>query len=235
MATETDLSSIKTERRSLNTSFLGRVSYQDGLDLQDRLARDLKDGGQDEHLLLLEHPPVLTLGRNASESNIVASANVLSAEGIEVHTCGRGGDVTYHGPGQLVGYPIMCLAPDQKDVGKYVRGLEEALIRTLAEFGIESGRIQGLTGVWVGNEKVAAIGVRISRWVTSHGFALNVHTNLDHFNTIIPCGIQNKGVTSMAKLLGSSPSLEKVGERFAPHFAEIFDRDLRWKETECHG
>ncbi len=149
--------------------------------------------------------------------------------GIAVAECGRGGDVTYHGPGQLVGYPIVNLAPDRKDVWKYVRGLEEAIILTLSEYDIEAGRIQGLTGVWVDGNKVAAIGVRIARWVTSHGFALNVAPNLDHFTTIVPCGIRTHGVTSMERLLPTPPPVAEVAERFAPHFAAIFGRELRWR------
>jgi lipoyl(octanoyl) transferase len=171
---------------------------------------------------------VLTLGRNAHRENITASAETLDRLGIQVHECGRGGDVTYHGPGQLVGYPVIDLSPDRKDVWKYVRGLEEALILTLADYGVRGERIRGLTGVWVGNEKIAAIGVRISRWVTSHGFALNVTTNLDHFATIVPCGIQGRGVISLERLLPQAPGLPDVAARFAPHFAARFGRTLAW-------
>jgi lipoate-protein ligase B len=160
----------------------------------------------------------------------VATPGDLARLGIAVHECGRGGDVTYHGPGQLVGYPVISLAPDRKDVWKYVRNLEEAIIRTLDDHGVAARRFQGLTGVWVGQEKVAAIGVRISRWVTSHGFALNVTTNLDHFRTIIPCGIRNYGVTSLERLLGSPPGLEAVARGVAGHFGEIFGREIRWTD-----
>lgn len=217
--------------RTLETSFLGRVAYEDGLRLQEERAEAVKEGGAEEALFLLEHDPVLTLGRNARRENIVASDEALEQLGIRVFEAGRGGDVTYHGPGQLVGYPIVSLAPDRKDVWKYVRGLEEALILTLAGYGIAAGRIAGLTGVWVGDEKVAAIGVRISRWVTSHGFALNVATDLAQFDTIIPCGIRDHGVTSLERLLPSPPPLPEVARNFAEHFGALFDRRVVWKES----
>ena len=218
----------------LETTYLGRVPYPEGLRLQDERVGAVKAGAPDA-LFLLEHDPVLTLGRNASRKHILANEEALSRLGIAVHECGRGGDVTYHGPGQLVGYPIVNLAPDRKDVWKYVRGLEEALILTLAEYGIEGGRIKGLTGVWVGDAKVAAIGVRVSRWVTSHGFALNVTTNLAHFNTIVPCGIRDHGVTSLERLLETPPTLESVGATFAGHFAEVFGRVPVWESATLEG
>ncbi len=216
------------EPRVIEASYRGRVDYAAGLSLQEERVAAVREGRAREALFLLEHDPVITLGRNAHGENVVASAEALQRLGIQVSSCGRGGDVTYHGPGQLVGYPIVNLAPDRKDVWKYVRGLEEALIRTLAGYGISGGRIQGMTGVWVRGEKVAAIGVRISRWVTSHGFALNVTTNLEHFNTIVPCGIRTHGVTSMERLMASPPSLEAAGRLFAGHFAAIFDREVAW-------
>lgn len=215
-------------RRTLEASYLGRVAYGAGLRLQDNRVDAVKSGQEVDGLFLLEHDPVLTLGRNAHRENIVATDEALFKLGIEVHECGRGGDVTYHGPGQLVGYPIVNLAPDRKDLGKYVRNLEEAIIRTLAGYGIEGRRFERLTGVWIGKEKVAAIGVRVSRWVTSHGFALNISSNLDHFRTIVPCGIRNYGVTSLERVMDEPPPLEDVAREFAPHFAEIFDRDLAW-------
>jgi lipoyl(octanoyl) transferase len=218
--------------RILETGYLGRIAYEAGLRLQEERVAAVRDRGEPEALFLLEHDPVLTLGRNATRENIVASPRDLARLGIAVHECGRGGDVTYHGPGQLVGYPVISLAPDRKDVWKYVRNLEEAIIRTLAGYGITGRRFQGLTGVWVGQEKVAAIGVRISRWVTSHGFALNVTTDLDHFRTIIPCGIRNYGVTSLERLLDSPPGLETVARDFAGHFGELFGREIRWTDTQ---
>src|SRR5262245_13678201 len=216
--------------RRLETTFLGRVSYEDGLRLQDARVSAVQAGRAPDAVYLLEHDPVLTLGRSAHRENIVATSGDLARLGIQVFECGRGGDVTYHGPGQLVGYPILNLSPDRKDVWKYVRGLEEAIILALAEYGIQAGRFERLTGVWVGQEKIAAIGVRVSRWVTSHGFALNVTTNLDHFRTIVPCGIRSYGVTRMACLLNAPPSLEDMGRRVTVHFARVFDRDPVWME-----
>jgi lipoyl(octanoyl) transferase len=214
--------------RTLATSYLGRVPYDAGASLQEERVRRVQDGGP-EALFLLEHDPVITLGRNARKDHILSSAPELSRLGIAVRECGRGGDVTYHGPGQLVGYPILRLSPDRKDVGRYVRDLEEALLRTLAEYGVPGRRFERLTGVWVGNEKVAAIGVRISRWVTSHGFALNVTTDLAHFRTIVPCGIRAYGVTSLARLLPEPPPLVEVARRFAVHFGGVFEREIAWQ------
>ena len=194
--------------RPLDVRRLGNLSYADGLALQAKLVEERRAGAIPDTLLLLEHPPVITLGvkTRRGPNHIVASDETLAGEGVTVHETGRGGDVTYHGPGQLVGYPILDLAPDRKDVHVYVRDIEEVLIHTAAAFGIEAKRVPGLTGVWVGadgkEEKLAAIGIRISRWITSHGFALNVSTNLDHFNLIVPCGIVGRHVTSLEKLLG---------------------------------
>jgi len=214
--------------RGLETTFLGRVGYEEGLRLQEARVSAVQAGSAPDALYLLEHDPVLTLGRSAHRENIVASSSDLSRLGIQVFECGRGGDVTYHGPGQLVGYPILNLSPDRKDVWKYVRGLEEALILSLADYGIHAARFERLTGVWVGQEKIAAIGVRVSRWVTSHGFALNVTTNLDHFRTIVPCGIRSYGVTNMARSLNAPPTLEEMGSTVARHLGDVFERELVW-------
>lgn len=199
--------------RSLSVRRLGSISYEDGLALQARLVAERRAGAIPDTLLLLEHPPVITLGvkTRRGPNHIVATEETLADAGVTVHETGRGGDVTYHGPGQLVGYPILDLAPDRKDVHIYVRDIEEVLIRAAASFGIEAKRLPGLTGVWVGadgqEEKLAAIGVRISRWITSHGFALNVSTNLAHFNLIVPCGIVDRHVTSLEKLLGRTVTI----------------------------
>jgi lipoyl(octanoyl) transferase len=206
--------------------WLGLVGYKDGLLMQERAVERLHAGEGPEQLLLLEHPHVLTLGRGADSSHILASAGQLQSRSVEVHETGRGGDVTYHGPGQLVGYPIIDLKPDRRDVHRYVRDVEEALIRTIADFGVEGGRIRGLTGVWVGDEKVAAIGVRIARWITSHGFALNVSTDLKYFEMIVPCGITDKGVTSLSRLLGRQVDMREVAQVFARRFGEVFERDM---------
>lgn len=213
-------------RRVCETRWLGLTAYGDGLHLQERAVERLRAGESNEQLLLLEHPHVFTLGRGADATNILADETQLAAHAIEVYETGRGGDVTYHGPGQLVGYPIINLKPDRCDVHRYVRDIEEVLIRTVGEYGIESGRIKGLTGVWVGNEKVAAIGVRIARWVTSHGFALNVNTDLQYFQMIVPCGITDKGVTSLARLTGRTLDLREVATVVTHHFGEVFGRDM---------
>jgi lipoyl(octanoyl) transferase len=214
--------------RPLRVQRLGLVPYADALQIQKQLVDQRRAEEIPDHLLLLQHPPVITLGvksRN-DRSHVLDSPEGLAARGVELVETGRGGDVTYHGPGQLVGYPIINLAPDRRDVHRYVRDLEEVLIRAVAELGIEAGRSPGLTGVWVGNAKLAAIGVRIARWVTSHGFALNVGTNLDHFSLIVPCGITDKGVTSMEKLTGRQVPIAVVETAVAAAFAEVFDREI---------
>lgn len=212
--------------RNCEAHFLGRVPYQEGLAMQEAAVERLKAGIGDEQFFLLEHNHVFTLGRNAHPTNILASPDELARQGIEIHEIGRGGDVTYHGHGQLVGYPIISLKPDRCDVHRYVRDLEEVLIRVLAEYGITGERLSGLTGVWVGKEKVAAIGVRIARWITSHGFALNVNTDLRYFRLIVPCGITDKGVTSMQQLLGRELDLTAVAEVVTRHFADVFRRQI---------
>jgi lipoyl(octanoyl) transferase len=208
--------------RTLDVRRLGVVPYAEALELQRSLVDDRRAGRIGDTLLLLEHPHVITLGVRGGRSHVLASAETLAARGVEIHETGRGGDVTYHGPGQIVGYPILDLNPDRRDVHQYVRDLEEVLIRTAADFGINAGRVSGLTGVWVGDEKLAAIGVRIARWITSHGFALNVSTNLDHFSLIVPCGIADRGVTSISRLVGRPVELGTVEERIASHFSNVF-------------
>jgi lipoyl(octanoyl) transferase len=203
---------------------LGRIGYGDALAVQNELVAARKQGAAPDHLLLLEHPHVITLGRNAHMENVLAGPDILTRAGIDFHPTDRGGDVTYHGPGQLVGYPILDLREWKRDVGAYVRTLEQALIDTLGDYGIEAGRIPKLTGVWVDGRKIAAIGVHLSRWVTSHGFALNVTTDLSYFQYIVPCGL-TKPVTSMAQL-GVRATLDDVGRHFARHFARLFDRRM---------
>jgi lipoyl(octanoyl) transferase len=209
---------------------LGQIDYKAGLDLQAALVEDRRAGRIGDTLLLLEHPPVITLGVKTRHSakNIIASDEELARQGVAVFETGRGGDVTYHGPGQLVGYPIFDLKPDRCDVHKYVRDLEEVLIRALGEFGIEGTRVSGLSGVWVGSagqeRKIAAIGVRISRWITSHGFALNVATDLRHFQLIVPCGIADRGVTSVEEELGRSVPMAEIEEAVRRGFDEVFLR-----------
>jgi lipoyl(octanoyl) transferase len=206
---------------------LGRVPYADGLALQARLVADRQAGRVPDTLLILEHDPVFTLGRNARAEHVLFPEEALRARGFEVFETGRGGDVTYHGPGQVVGYPILHLAPDRRDVHRYVRDLEEVMIRASADYGVAAGRVAGMTGTWVGEEKIGAIGVRIARWVTSHGFAFNVSTDLAPFSLIVPCGIRGRGVTSLETLLGRPvPAAEvaEVADRLAVHLAAVFGR-----------
>jgi lipoyl(octanoyl) transferase len=202
------------------------LGYADGLLLQRELVEERRTGRIADQLLLVEHPHVLTLGvrGDGGRSHILAAPERLAALGVEVFEAGRGGDVTYHGPGQIVGYPILDLAPDRRDVRRYVRDLEEVLIRVAGDFGIAAGRVPGRTGVWAGDEKLAAIGVRITRWITSHGFAFNVNTDLDYFKLIVPCGIADRGVTSLARL-GVAADRSTVETHVVRHFAEVFERE----------
>jgi lipoyl(octanoyl) transferase len=206
------------------------MGYDEAVALQAALVEERRAGLIGDTLLLVEHPPVITLGvrTRTGASHIVASASELEARGVLVRETGRGGDVTYHGPGQLVGYPIFDLRPDRRDVHQYVRDLEEALIRAVATFGIEAGRLPGLTGVWTGpaggEEKLAAIGVRISRWITSHGFALNVTTDLNDFALIVPCGIADHGVTSLERLLGRAVPMADVEDAVIEGMGMVFGR-----------
>ena len=200
---------------------LGRMDYGEALALQEKLVAARQRGEVGDQLLLLEHPHTITMGRNGRMENLLASDEALASAGISFYPINRGGDVTYHGPGQLVGYPILDLREWKRDVGAYVRGIEQAIIDTLADYGIEAGRIAGLTGVWVDGRKIAAIGVHIGRWVTSHGFALNVNTDLSYFQYIVPCGL-TKPVTSMAQL-GARATVAEAGRALAGHFGRVFD------------
>jgi len=212
--------------RRIEIRRLGTMGYAEALALQRALVEERRAGRICDVLLLVEHPHVLTLGvrGDGGRSHILASAEVLASRRIEVHETGRGGDITYHGPGQIVGYPIVDLQPDRCDVHRYIRDLEEVLIRAVGELGVEAARVPGLTGVWVGREKVAAIGVRISRWVTSHGFALNVTSDIEYFKLIVPCGIADRGVTSLARLLGRPVDRRVVEDCIVAHFCEVFER-----------
>ena len=211
-------------RRVIEVRRLGRIEYEAGLQLQKELVEKRRAGEIPDQLLLLEHPPVITLGvkSRSDRSHVVAAPDALSAAGVALFETGRGGDVTYHGPGQLVGYPILDLKPDRCDVHRYVRDLEEVMIRIAARFGVTAGRVPGLTGAWVGEEKLAAIGVRIARWITSHGFAFNVNTSLDHFAFIVPCGIRDRGVTSLEKLLGHPVPMDEVEAAAEQAFVHVF-------------
>lgn len=209
---------------------LGLVDYAETLDLQQAKVAQRQAGEILDTLLLLEHPHVYTLGRNARRENLLASVEWLAARGAQVFETDRGGDVTYHGPGQLVGYPILDLTQHRRDISWYMRSVEEVLIRTARDFGIETGRSPGAPGVWVGNDKLAAMGVHLARWVTSHGFALNVNTDLRYFEWIVPCGLHDKGVTSLAKLLGRPVSMETVTASVVRHFGTVFGLDVRAAE-----
>ncbi len=215
-------------RRTTKWGFLGRVPYREAEALQARLRAGVRSGAGAEHLLLLEHPHVFTLGRNADAGDVLVPREWLAAEGVEVAECDRGGKVTYHGPGQLVGYPIIDLDPDRRDLRRYVSDLQEVLIRTLADFGLDAARHEGkgFIGVWVGDAKVASIGVHVQRWVTTHGFALNVATDLSYFSRIVPCGLDRVEMASIETLTGTRPVLAQVAARAAAHFAEVFDREL---------
>jgi lipoyl(octanoyl) transferase len=226
--------------RSLEIRRLGIVPYGEALAMQRALADERKAGHVPDLLLLLQHPPVITLGvrGDGGRSHIVATPERLEQLGIEVFETGRGGDVTYHGPGQIVGYPIIDLKPDRCDVHRYVRDVEDVMIRVCADYGVTAGRLPGLTGAWIspegtpvsgnapaaGAEKIGAIGVRISRWVTSHGFAFNVNTDLSHFQLIVPCGISDRGVTSLENATGRTLDISEVEDAFIRHFASVFER-----------
>lgn len=216
----------------MDVKHLGLVDYPAALALQNDLVEQRKRGLIPDQLLLLEHPPVITLGarNHTNRSNVLETAEALAERGVGLYETGRGGDVTYHGPGQLVGYPILELPKARRDVHRYVRDLEEVLILAVADFGIRAVRIPGLTGIWVDDRKLAAIGVRISRWVTSHGFALNVSTDLSHFDLIVPCGITDKGVTSMSLLLGEPVAMDEVATAVVSRFETIFGiASTNWK------
>ncbi|MCX6544880.1 MAG: lipoyl(octanoyl) transferase LipB [Acidobacteria bacterium] len=212
--------------RPLTVRRLGLISYAEGLELQRALVARRIAGDVGDELLLLQHPHVLTFGVKAGESrqHVLATPGRLAELGVEIHETGRGGDVTYHGPGQIVGYPILSLKPDRCDVHRYVRDLEEVMIRVTGDYGFAARRIQGLTGAWVGAEKIGAIGVRIQRWVTSHGFAFNVNTDLDFFKLIVPCGISDRGVTSLGRLTGRDLRIDEVEDRLIAAFCDVFQR-----------
>ncbi|MBX7053650.1 MAG: lipoyl(octanoyl) transferase LipB [Pyrinomonadaceae bacterium] len=207
-------------QRYLEVRRLGRVGYAESLELQKQLEAAVIAERRTDYLLLLEHPHTFTLGRRSKDGGVLATAEVLRSLGVEVFEINRGGKVTYHGLGQLVGYPIVSLSPDREDVHKYVRDIEEVLIRTMADFGIDAFRIEGLTGVHTADGKVAAIGVHIKRWVTTHGFALNVNTDLSYYNWIIAC--EGEPVTSMDKLLGRDVDMAEVEDRIEANFRDVF-------------
>lgn len=206
---------------------LGQVGYAVALEIQRNAVAQRKAGTIPDTLFLLEHPHVYTLGRNTKKENMLRTPEWLAAHGVEVFETDRGGDITYHGPGQLVGYPILDLTQHRRDISWYMRSLEEVFIRVAQGFGIEAGRFAGVPGVWVGNDKLVAMGVHISRWVTSHGFAFNVNTDLHYFEWIVPCGLHDKGVTSLARLLGRQFEMDAVIERVIDHFGRVFGLEMQ--------
>jgi lipoyl(octanoyl) transferase len=210
---------------------LARMGYAEALALQKRAVAARKTGAIEDVLLLCEHPHVITQGRSGKRENLLASEHVLKQKGVEFHATDRGGDITYHGPGQIVGYPILNLGAIRRDVVWYVRMLEEAMMRATAEFRITAERVAGKTGIWVKSEnteeKLAAIGVHISRWVTSHGFAYNVSTDLRYFDLIVPCGIADRKATSLEKLLGRRVETKEVAARIAKHLSEVFGLEMK--------
>ena len=209
------------DKKTLLVRRVGRVEYSEALRLQKETELAVREGRQADTLLLLEHPHTLTVGRRGDRAGILLSQDLLNARGVTVFETNRGGKITYHGLGQIVGYPIINLSPDREDVHAYVRDLEGVLIRTMSDYGIEASRIEGLTGVHTGRGKVAAIGVHIARWITTHGFALNVNTDLSFFNLIIAC--DGEQVTSMEDLLGHEVDMQEVEDRIAVHFADVFE------------
>jgi lipoyl(octanoyl) transferase len=205
---------------------LGTIGYAAAIELQRELVERRKQGLIPDVLVLLEHPHVITLGRNGKRENLLAGEEHLRRAGVAFYPTDRGGDITYHGPGQMVGYPILDLRQWKRDVVGYLRAIEQALIGALAAFGIAARRAEGMTGVWVADSKIASIGVHISRWVTSHGFALNISADLSYFQYIVPCGLAGKPVTSMEKLLGGAPARERVIAAVVEHFGGVFDRQM---------
>lgn len=208
----------------LLVSLLGCIGYAEALSIQNRLLQLCQQGQTDDILLLLEHPPVITIGIRGSSTNILVSEDFMKSKGISVYKTNRGGDVTYHGPGQIVGYPILDLKRHDRDLPKYVRKIEETFIRLLErEYQVTAGRDPKHPGVWIGDEKITAIGCAVKRWVTMHGFAFNVNTNLKHFSWITPCGITDKGVTSLQKLMGHPLHLPSVSQQVVRYFADVFN------------
>ncbi|MBN1568267.1 MAG: lipoyl(octanoyl) transferase LipB [Acidobacteria bacterium] len=222
-----------TGSRECIVVYCGRVPYLHALELQMKLCEIKKAGFSRDVLLLLEHPPTITLGRNASHNHLLVNESALKSRGIGLFHIDRGGDITFHGPGQLVGYPILFLQPGERDVHRYMRNLEESLIRLLKCYDITGGREEKFTGVWNTKGKLAAMGVHISRWITRHGFALNVNTDLSFYDLIVPCGIAGRSVTSMQSLLSRPVDISEVTERYIPEFSEVFKRKMvRMNEQE---
>ncbi|MBI4872307.1 MAG: lipoyl(octanoyl) transferase LipB [Candidatus Riflebacteria bacterium] len=211
----------------LDVRWLGRVPYREAWELQRRLFEERAHGAVGDTLLLMEHPPTITLGRSAKREHVLAGPEDLARRGVEVVEIDRGGDVTFHGPGQLVGYPILDLSPLMPDVQKYVRALEEVMLRVSAGCGVPAGRVPGMSGIWSGDAKIGAIGVKVKQWITMHGFALNVNAELAGFGLIVPCGLAGKSVTSLHLLAGHPLDAEEVRTMTVSAFAEVFGLSTR--------
>ena len=229
------LSASGAPKRALDVHWLGRMRYAQALKLQEQLHSEVASGTRPDTLLLLEHDPVITMGRQVAGAHVLIDEAERKRRGIDYEETGRGGDVTYHGPGQLVGYPIVALQPGERDIKRYVTALEELLIRVAQDFGITAERVEGLRGIWVGNDKLAAIGIRFVRWTTLHGFALNVSTRLADFSAIVPCGLHDRGVTSMVRLGAGAPTLEQVAERVVAHAGDTLARTTRQQQVPLPG
>jgi len=218
---------MKFPERRCNFVQLGRMSYEDTLELQEDIAEARRDNRIEDTLLLLEHPPVITIGRSGNPKNILASRELLENEGIRLYTVDRGGDVTYHGPGQLIGYPIINLANHGKDIHLYVYGIEKSIVELLKrEYAVQTEIVQGYVGVWRSTEKIAAIGVTVRSWITTHGFALNVDPDMNHFAMINPCGIRDKGVTSLSRILNRKVTVDEVAKKYPKYFGETFGVEM---------
>ena len=216
--------------RSVEVRRLGRMPYAEALALQEALLAEVIAGKRGDTLLLLEHTPVITMGRGAKPEHVLLGQQMLQAQGVELFETGRGGDVTYHGPGQVVGYPIFNLNPDRRDVRRYVKNLEEVMIRGAAAYGLSAERIAGLNGAWIGDRKIGAVGVRLRRWCTMHGFAFNVNTDLNAYQLIVPCGIPDKEVTSLHRELGHEVPMDGATTKLAEAVGEVFDASLHWTD-----
>jgi lipoyl(octanoyl) transferase len=213
-------------------SWLGKIDYQSAYDVQKRIMAEKLDGHSEDSLMLLEHPPTITIGKSGKVKNLLVPREMLAAMGVSLFFTDRGGDITFHGPGQLVAYPIIDLKRRNKDIHRYISDLQEVMIETLADYGISARRDEKYVGVWVGDEKIGAIGVAIHRWVTMHGLALNINTDMTYFSLIEPCGIHDRGVTSMEKLLNHTVLISAVAESLAYHFAKVFSARIVWLTVE---
>jgi lipoyl(octanoyl) transferase len=225
---------LRMQQNTIQLIETGLLNYHDAWNLQKKLFQDVTENRNTNYLILTEHPAVITLGKNSDKQNIVSNSNILESQNIDVVEIDRGGDVTFHGPGQIVGYPVFNLEKFKKDVHWYLRSIEEVIIQTLTNYQITATRIKGLTGVWVENQKICAIGIKVTRWVTMHGFALNVATALNYFDHIVPCGISDKSVTSINQIINGSVDIKEVKENICKSFENIFQVEMIKREYAMH-